>query len=151
METWAIYWFYIFITKHSSLGHREIQILKLHVSWEWHCVFLKALKQHLMRKSWARTVTKGPVDGNIKKVFWQAWYFVYSLFFFLHFFLKFAIDVDFKHYSTEKMWSCNAGEGYCIIYVLCMKLKCEHGYFNLVSPSKVVSQFVCRINALPTL
>ena len=36
------------------------------------CFFSKALKQHLMRKSWARAVTKGPVDRNIKKVFWQA-------------------------------------------------------------------------------
>lgn len=66
--------------------------------------FLKALKRHLMRKSWARIVTKGPVDGNIRKVFLQAQYFVYGLFFL--FFLKFMIDVDFKQYSTEKLWSC---------------------------------------------
>lgn len=48
--------------------------------------FLKALKQHLMRKSWARIVTKGPVDGNIRKVFLQAQYFVYGLFLFSFFF-----------------------------------------------------------------
>lgn len=63
--------------------------------------FLKALKRHLMRKSWARIVTKGPVDGNTRKVFLQAQYFVYGLFFL--FFLKFTIDVDFKQYSTEKL------------------------------------------------
>lgn len=47
--------------------------------------FKKAIKQHLMRKSWARIVTKGPVDGNIKKAFLQAQYFVYGLFFIFFF------------------------------------------------------------------
>lgn len=59
-----------------------------------------------MRKSWTRIVTKGPVDGNIKKAFLQAQYFVYGLLFFKKKKKKFAMDVDFKQYSTEKLWSC---------------------------------------------
>lgn len=62
--------------------------------------FKKALKQHLLRKSWARTVTKGIVDGNIK--YFGRHDILFMVFFF---FFKFVINVDFKHCSSEK-WSC---------------------------------------------
>lgn len=92
--------------------------------------FFKALKLHLLRKKprpelWLRACGW---ENNNKKVFWQAGYCIYLF--------KLEMDADSKDHSTGKIWRFlwvykDTGEGYHIFYVLFMKLKCKHGYFNL--------------------